>query len=55
MAALVGGVDAPEALPQGQLGQALRLLLLPGGPVQEAGHANAVDRRGLAMHHLLRA
>src|SRR5262249_54528201 len=38
MAALVGGVDAAEALAEGQLGQAPRLLLLPGGPVQEAGY-----------------
>ena len=45
MAALVGGIDAAKALLQGQLGQALRLVLLPGGPVQEAGHSNAVESR----------
>jgi hypothetical protein len=37
VAALVGGVDAPEASAEGQLGEAPRLLFLPGGPVQEAG------------------
>ena len=52
MAALVGGIDAPEALPQGELGQALCLLLLPGGPVKEAGDSNAFDRQGPGIHQI---
>jgi hypothetical protein len=40
----VGGVGAPEALAQGQLGQAPRLVRLPGGPVQEAGHSDPLNR-----------
>ena len=50
VAALVGGVDAAKALSQGELGQALGLVLLPGGPVQEAGHPNTVDRQGPVGH-----
>src|SRR5207237_8646032 len=53
VAALVGGVDAAEALAQGQLGQALRLVLFPGRPVQEARHAHAVNRQGRFGHRLL--
>ena len=55
MAALVGGIDAPKALLQSELGQALalRLVLLPGGPVQEAGHLNPFDRQGSVGHRLL--
>ena len=51
--ALVGGVDGAEALVQGQFGQALRLLLLPGCPVQEAGNGNAVQQHGSIGHRLL--
>ena len=54
MAALVGGVDAAEARPQGELGQAPRLVLLPGGPVQEAGHPDTFDRQGPVGHRSLR-
>ncbi len=43
MTALVGGIDAPEALAQSEPGKALRLLLLPGCPVEEARQTNAVD------------
>ena len=50
--ALVGRVDTTKALPQGELGQTLRLLLLPSGTVQEPGDANAVDRYGLVLHRL---
>src|SRR5438105_5029239 len=54
MAALVGGVDAPKALLQGDLGQGPGVVLLPGGPVQEARHTNAFDRQGPLGHRLLR-
>src|SRR5947209_12620514 len=43
MAALIGRIDTPKALLQGEPGQALRLVLLPGGPVQEAWHLNTFD------------
>ncbi len=36
MAALVGRIDASKSLSQSELGQALRLVLFPSGPVQEA-------------------
>ena len=39
---LVGGVDGGKAALDRQLDQAGRLLLLPGGPVHELGHGNAV-------------
>src|SRR4051812_29871074 len=50
--ALVGRVDAPEALAQGQLREALSPVVLPGGPVQEAGDANAVEQHGSVGHRL---
>jgi hypothetical protein len=55
MSALVGGIDTPEALPKGEVGQPLRLLLLPGGPVQEGRHSNAIDRQCPFVHAILRA
>ena len=50
MASLIGGIDPSKALPQGELGQTPRLLLLPGGPVQEAWHLNAIDQQGMVGH-----
>lgn len=50
MAALVGRVDAPKPLTQGQLAEALRAVFLPSGPIEEAGHAEAFDGQGLVGH-----
>ena len=50
VAALVGGVDAAETLSQGRLGQRLRSVLLPGGSVQNAGHADTVDGKEAVEH-----
>ena len=50
MASLVGGIDASKSLLQGELRQALRGVLLPGGAVQEARHAHTIDRQGLVEH-----
>src|SRR5262245_37229362 len=53
MAALVGGVDAPEALSQGKFRQPLGLVLLPRGPVQESRHTDAVDQSCSLGHRVL--
>ena len=50
VAPLIGGVDAAEAGLDRQARQPLRLQLLPGGAVEEAGHRRARDRE-LASRH----
>src|SRR6058998_2869484 len=42
---LVGGVDAPEAHPERELGEALGPVLLPGGAVEEIGKGCGMLRR----------
>jgi hypothetical protein len=42
VAPLIGGVDPPESVSQGQLGQPLGIVLLPGGPVQEPRDLNSL-------------
>src|SRR5947209_5253203 len=50
MAPLVGGVDPPEAGLEGEPGQTRRLLLLPGGPVDQPRHLHALDVRPSRVH-----
>ena len=50
MSALVGGVDASKSLPEGQRGQTLGVVLLPGGAIEEAGHSNVVDHQVPLIH-----
>jgi hypothetical protein len=51
MAPLVGGVDASESLLQRKLGKTLSPFLLPGGPIEEPGYFNTVDRQRSVGHH----
>jgi hypothetical protein len=51
--ALIGGVDAAEALAQSQFGELLRLFFLPGSSIQEAGDANTVEQYSPIRHCFL--
>jgi len=45
VAALVGGINTPETLAQGEFGHSPCLIFLPGRTVQETGHEHTVDQQ----------
>ena len=53
--ALVRRVDTAKALAQCKLGEALRVVFLPRGSIQEAGHTHSVDYQRGVTHDALRS